>query len=122
MIAQRVLVVDDDPDVRSSLCEVLLDAGYLVDLAADGREALELLGRADAPPRVILLDLMMPGMSGGAFLEALRRMPSAGSIAVIVLTGYVHSKHDLSALRVAGHLRKPVRRGELIKAIARVSG
>src|SRR4051812_24846232 len=66
----RVLVVDDDPMVRDTLAHVLADEGYVVDTAIDGADALECVRLAR--PDAILLDLMMPGMNGRQFLQAIR--------------------------------------------------
>ncbi len=70
----RVLVVDDEPMVRETLGQLLNDEGYVVDLADDGTTALGCV-RA-ARPDAILLDMMMPGMNGRQFLQALRAAPS----------------------------------------------
>jgi len=59
----KVLVVDDDPDIRETLVEVFLDEGYQVDAAVDGVQAMVFL-RAAAAPCVVILDLLMPNMSG----------------------------------------------------------
>src|SRR5678816_1869583 len=63
---RKVLVVEDDEDVREVLRETLEDAGYPVICAKDGREGLELL-RAEPRPCLVLLDLMMPVLSGWQF-------------------------------------------------------
>ncbi len=65
----RVLVVDDDPALRSLLCDYLTDVGFDVDLAADGRQMRDALSRAR--PDVIVMDLMLPGSDG---LTLLRRI------------------------------------------------
>ena len=67
----RVLVVDDEPQVAAMLRDALLDGGYLVKIAVSGGEALKLLPVFQ--PDVVLLDVMMPGMSGVEVLEHLRR-------------------------------------------------
>src|SRR4029453_111091 len=64
MDPKPVLVVDDDPDIRETLRFVLEDAGYPVYCAENGREALQVLEGAKHRPGLILLDLMMPIMSG----------------------------------------------------------
>src|SRR3990172_5902465 len=70
----RILVVDDEADVRSLLSRVLRDAGYSVDTADDGGEAL---ARLEANrPDLVLLDLMMPGVDGWGVLAELRKTPS----------------------------------------------
>ena len=76
---RAVLVVDDDVDIRSVMCELLTDEGYQVKTAVNGREALAKL--SSWRPDVILLDLMMPIMDGWTFLttqqssQQLRRIP-----------------------------------------------
>ena len=80
----RVLVVDDEPMVRETLGQVLTDEGYVVDLAVDGKTALECVQAAR--PDVILLDLMMPGMNGRQFLQALREEPVYSSVPVMIMT------------------------------------
>ncbi len=89
-----VLVVDDDPDVRDRLRQVLERDGYTVIEAGNGREALDkvMLG----PPRAVVLDLTMPVMDGFAFLQALRIRPGCENIPVIVF-----SARDLSAREMA---------------------
>ncbi len=78
------LVVDDDEVVRAGLRRVLAQAGWSMVEAADGRAALERL--AENPPALILLDLLMPGMDGFDFLEAIRGRPGMSEIPVIVMT------------------------------------
>ena len=64
-----IFLVEDDFDVREALVETLRDSGYEVESAADGEQAIQLL-RAGARPGLILLDLMMPRMSGSEFRMA----------------------------------------------------
>lgn len=80
-----VLVVDDDDGVRESLCWILEDAGYRVDSAANGCEALELLGRIELPA-VALVDLRMPIMDGAQLIEALRNDPRYADLPVIAFS------------------------------------
>jgi CheY-like chemotaxis protein len=77
----RVLLVDDQRDVRYVMAEILEDLGHCVVTAASGPECLDLL--SSEPPEVILLDLHMPGLSG---LETLIGMGGCG-IPVVVMTG-----------------------------------
>jgi CheY-like chemotaxis protein len=83
-----VLVVDDDDDTRNCVCSVLEAEGYGVASARDGREALDLLARSARSdlPSLMLLDLMMPVMSGWDVLEALKKSPDLASIPVVVFT------------------------------------
>ena len=85
-----VLVVDDDADARARLRGVLERSGWSVVEAANGQEALDIVGRA--VPQLILLDLTMPVMDGFAFLHALRELPDGRDVPVVVLTA-----RDLSA-------------------------
>jgi CheY-like chemotaxis protein len=80
-----ILVVEDDLDARESLRDILHDEGYAVHTAADGQEALGVLARIPLPC-VILLDLMMPGMNGWDFLDALG--DALGEIPVVIVSAY----------------------------------
>jgi len=111
-----VLVVDDDFDIREALSDVLASEGYNVLTAADGSEALETL-RGGIRPAVMLLDLMMPRVSGVEVIDALRKDETLLEIPVVVCSanrGY--GADDLGVLDV---LRKPVSVDELLKAVAR---
>ncbi len=80
----RVLIVEDDVDIRETLAELLATAGYETAEAANGRDALDLARRAT--PDLIVLDLMMPVMDGWQFRSAQRRDPSLAPIPVIVIS------------------------------------
>jgi len=82
--AGDVLVVDDDPDARARLRQVLTRNGWTVAEAANGQEALDMV--LHAPPQLILLDLTMPVMDGFTFLHELRTRPGCRHIPVVVLT------------------------------------
>ncbi|MBI3968994.1 MAG: response regulator [Chloroflexi bacterium] len=90
----RVLIVDDDEDVRHILRQTLHQDGYDISDAHSGEEALRRLGKHRAD--LILLDLQLPGMDGFDVLHALRNKPETEGIPVILLTGHVE---DSSALR-----------------------
>lgn len=109
-----VLVVDDDQDIRIALQECLDAEGHEVASSANGVEALELLQNG-LRPDVIILDLMMPGMNGLEFLEALRRDARWSRVRVIVASanrGY--SPEDLGVEAV---LRKPFPLDDLCGAV-----
>jgi CheY-like chemotaxis protein len=81
------LVVDDDPDIRDSLREVLEDEGYPVSCVGNGREALDHLQAASPRPCVILLDLMMPVMDGWQFRKEQKKLaPELANIPLVVIT------------------------------------
>jgi CheY-like chemotaxis protein len=80
-----VLVVDDDPDIRETLREVIEAEGHAVVCAANGRAALEALG-SGLRPSLIVLDLMMPAMSGWELLSAIRAERALADIPVAVIS------------------------------------
>ncbi|MDQ3034084.1 MAG: response regulator [Myxococcota bacterium] len=93
--APVVLVVDDFDDAREMLCELLTDAGHQVVVAADGGEALALA--REVLPRVVLLDLSLPVLSGWDVARALKSNPATASICIIACTAHVHAReHDLA--------------------------
>ena len=81
---RRILVVDDDPDMRDLLTFTLKKAGYAVGTAVDGVDALK--KACSISPDLILLDLMMPELDGFAVCEILRDDPSTASVPIIMLT------------------------------------
>jgi CheY-like chemotaxis protein len=81
-----ILVVDDDPDIRDSLREVLEDEGYQVACVSNGREALDYLKSSAPRPCVILLDLMMPVMDGWQFRREQKQDPAIADIPLVVIT------------------------------------
>lgn len=99
----RILIVDDESDLRSALAALLRDEGYRVTTACDGERAL--LAVVDAPPDVILLDLQMPVMDGPAFASAYHRL--AGPHAPIVVCSTLPQESVGASLADAPFLRKP---------------
>jgi two-component system response regulator MprA len=81
-----VLVVDDDADVREAIADVLRVEGLDVAVARDGRDALDQLRSSEVKPSLILLDLMMPRMSGWQLLEVLRDDRALAAIPVCVVS------------------------------------
>jgi two-component system response regulator MprA len=101
-----VLVVEDDRDSRELLGEMLSLSGYRPLLAADGLEALRLLGRER--PCVILLDLMMPRMDGCAFREAQLAVEALREIPVVVVSADPNAERKARDIEAAACLCKPV--------------
>ena len=114
--APEILVVDDDHDIRELTTEVLVLAGYRVRSARNGRVALEQARRLR--PDLIVLDLMMPEMSGWEFLEAQREDTLLHSIPVIVVTAGT----DTYAEGAAALMRKPLDVRLLLAIVARLCG
>ena len=109
-----VLVVDDDRDLREALCTALSDSGFTAAGCGDGRQALEYLKSGEPKPALILLDWMMPVMSGGEFLEAKARDPDISDIPVVVISAHVKADLFGVSLGIQTLLRKPFPLGELI--------
>jgi len=84
-MTNKILIVDDDADIRDSLSDALGDEGYHVRFATNGREALSLLATSKRP-RGIILDLAMPVMGGVEFFAAMRAVPAWADIPVLIST------------------------------------
>lgn len=114
--AARVLVVDDDDDLRSLLVEVLTEAGYAVSQARGGHEAIDEAMRVE--PHVMLLDLRLPGRSG---VEVYEEVLERGLHAPAVLMSAAHTVGDVAeAHGIAGYLQKPFGIRELLDKVAQV--
>jgi len=118
-VFRDVLVIDDDYSVRQALSDALEDQGYSVAVAPDGRTALNLVRRVT--PRLILLDLMMPGMDGWQFRDELRRDPLLAAIPVAVVSALVPFDQQ-SALAVEAVLKKPIDLAHLLHTVESLIG
>lgn len=116
---RRILVVDDEAEVRRLLAWILTDFGNDVETASDGGEAIRRLPAAPAPDLVIL-DILMPHVDGWAVLSALREMPARPP--VIVLTGLVDYPTFLRAVRdgASAFMVKPFRFQDLVSLCERL--
>ena len=116
----KILIVDDEADARTVLYHTLREAGHSVTEAPDGETALRKLkrGRFD----LVILDIMMPAMSGYEVLDTMRTMPPRAQAPVIVVT----AKHDPQGVKrevlagAADHIAKPFLPSELEAAVDRV--
>jgi CheY-like chemotaxis protein len=116
-MSAHILVVEDDRDIRESVVEVLEEEGHVVTSAGDGREALELLQRASPAPDLILLDLMMPVMSGYQFREEQLKLPAFAAIPVLIVTADVNARAKVASLKAAGFVQKPLKIQPLLDLI-----
>ncbi len=109
-----ILVVDDNPESLRFLVDTLEAEGMDVLIARSGEAMLELLGHA--APDLVLMDAVMPGMSGLEATRAIKRDPATAHIPVIFMTGLTDPEHVVAALENGGvdYVRKPVVVGELL--------
>ncbi len=116
----RVLVVDDEASIRDLLSKTLALAEYDVDLAPDGRTALERL--RIIPYDLLITDLKMPGVDGLAVIREARRLKA--DIPVIIITGFSTEASAIEAvnLGVSGYLTKPFRVPRVLAAAAKALG
>lgn len=115
--APRVLVVDDDADIRAALTEALEQEGFQVREAIHGADALRSLRGAAELPNVVLLDLMMPVMSGWDFWTEVQRDPRLATVPIVVLSA--GSPEGLVGLEPERYLAKPVDLNVLIETVRR---
>jgi excisionase family DNA binding protein len=116
----RVLVVDDEASIRDLLAKTLALAEYDVDLAPDGRSALERL--RIIPYDLLITDLKMPGVDGLTVIREARRLKA--DIPVIIITGFSTEASAIEAvnLGVSGYLTKPFRVPRVLAAAAKALG
>jgi CheY-like chemotaxis protein len=110
-----VLVVEDDLALREMVAEVLHDAGYQVVTAGDGHDALVQVH--EQMPRVILLDMKMPGMNGWEFAQEFRRQYEHGA-PLVVMTAAVDARQRAAEIAAEGYLSKPFAMSDLIRVVA----
>jgi CheY-like chemotaxis protein len=123
---KRILVVDDEADVRNYLKTALEDAGFQVETASDGIEATKAVLRQ--PPDMISLDLVMPRQSGARFYHELRKNQALSKIPVLIVTGHARDelgRTDFEEMTLSGpgvYLEKPVTPETYVSAVRRLLG
>jgi CheY-like chemotaxis protein len=117
MVAEHVLVVDDQEDIREFIALVLGNEGYRVSTAADGFAALE---RTASEPSiaVVLLDMRMPGMDGWQFAQKYREQPGPHA-AIVVLTAAQDAAARAAQIQAEDYLGKPFDLDDLLSVVAR---
>ena len=112
-MVQRVLVVDDEPDV-AFLCRVNLEMeGYEVLTADDGQTAVEVVGAEH--PDAVLLDIMLPRLDGWSVLSAIRADPSTAEIPVVIMSAKPREGRSLEG--AMEYIEKPFSRDQLVRAV-----
>jgi CheY-like chemotaxis protein len=115
--ACHILIVDDDSAIREALTEILEDEGYQISIAPHGAAALEYLRQTPQRPNLILLDLMMPVMSGWEFRAEQQRDPDLAGIPVIVLSADRSLQVRSGAVPADAYVAKPVDLDPFLKLI-----
>ena len=118
--AHRILVVDDEPDITALVAYHLAKAGYRVTTAANGRDALR--AARDERPDLVVLDLMLPGVSGYDVLAELRRRDETRDLGVILLTARKDEPDRIKGLSLGAddYLPKPFSPQELVLRVGAV--
>jgi CheY-like chemotaxis protein len=117
--SRRVLVIEDEPAVRSLLATILVEAHYAVMVARNGEEGLRVLDTATEPVHLIVTDLVMPRLGGMGLARALHER--ANRPRMVFISGY--SNHTLAELEPYGELLpKPFTPAQLVAAVSRALG
>jgi adenylate cyclase len=124
-VAQRILVVDDTPQNVKLLGDLLAAKGYEVTTAANGEQALESIARR--APDLVLLDIMMPGLSGYDVCRRIRENPATALLPVVLATSLDPREERVKGLEAGADdfLSKPVNQAELfarVKSLLRIKG
>lgn len=114
-----LLVVDDDASHRALICDLLEEMGYRTREAENGRAALDIL-EVDTP-QAVLLDLRMPVMSGWGLLDALKKLPSARNLPIIIISGYGF-EWEAELVGASGYISKPVDLDKVRTTVQRLVG
>jgi DNA-binding NtrC family response regulator len=119
-LRRRILVVEDDEDMRENLQRILLGAGYEVSLAEDGSQAITML-RAQ-PCHLVLTDLVMPGMNGLELLKEIRQEDQNLPVVFLSAFGDRATYAKATELGAVDFVTKPFRAGSLLGLIQRTLG
>jgi CheY-like chemotaxis protein len=118
MAGDQILIVDDNPQNLKLARVILTVEGYEVQTAADAEEALRVLG--SFTPRLILMDLQLPGMDGLQLTRHLRSDPAWQHVRIVALTAYAMKGDEAKALAAGcdGYITKPIDTERLPKLVA----
>ncbi len=117
--APLVLVVDDEPEVRRTICEMLDSEGYRTQALESGGAALEFVQRER--PALVILDIYLFDVDGYTVASRLRATPATASLPIVFITGSDATVHQTLSrgLGAAAHLPKPFTGAQLLRAVGR---
>ncbi len=108
MINKKILLVEDDQDIRETLIELLEGEGYIVIFAENGQVGLDKLHDSTILPNLILLDLMMPIKDGFQFCAEKDANPKFAHLPVVVMSADGHIRENQKRVNVSAYLKKPL--------------
>lgn len=120
LLTKRVLVVDDERTIRDLLAEALLEAGFEVEVASNGVDALTLMQRW--VPDAIVLDLMMPRLDGTGFTELMRLNPRLAGVPVLLVTAAYGAEQAAEQVGARAWLAKPFELDHLVAEVTQLVG
>jgi CheY-like chemotaxis protein len=114
----RVLVVEDDPDLRTLMWRIFADARHEVAVAADGGEAIEKVH--SLRPELVVLDLVLPGLDGWAVLRSIQKLPAPPPVVMLSVQTHSQIYARAAAAGVAAYVEKPFSVADLLSTCERV--
>ncbi|HET7788560.1 MAG TPA: response regulator [Myxococcales bacterium] len=122
MAKKRILIVDDEPNIVTSLEFLMRREGFEVDIAADGEQALRAVGRI--VPDLVLLDIMLPRLNGFEVCEKLRNDPRSAQVKIVMLTAKGRDTDVAKGMAMGADLyvTKPFSTKELVEQIRQMLG
>jgi CheY-like chemotaxis protein len=117
---RRILVVDDDPAVRSILSDALRQEGYCVNCVCNGRQALTVCEQ-NKPADAVVLDLAMPIMDGLTLVRTLRQQTDWGEVPLLILSGKPHAHEIGVSLGARACISKPFDLVQLLETVERIA-
>ncbi len=119
MTQKKILLVEDDQDIRETLVELLQDEGYDVLFAENGQMGLEKLASVNELPNLILLDLMMPIKDGFQFCLEKEANSKISHIPVVVMSADGHIRENQQRVNASAYLKKPLDIYQVIDVVQR---
>ena len=122
-LTMRVLVIEDDPVIAYLIEHLLARRGFVVEIAADGRQAQQMVNTL-SPPAVVVLDVMLPFVGGFELVERMRDSPLWADVPILMLTSKANESYVVRAFGagVDDYVTKPFRPDELVARVQHLAG